>query len=271
MTKIEALKNIRHVLTPGILRNYLGFQMELAMAKIKDLKSKGNPSYRFVPPARLRMRVHGSLDTTAFMHVGKVTAQNIRELSIKAGRDIYSCERILDFGCGSGRVIASFEDSPGSCLFHGSDIDSELIAWCNKNIPDAKWNTNGQNPPLAYESNYFDLIFSVGVFTNLDEKSEMAWLAELQRVANSGAVVILSVYNQKNAPESARRKIDSNGFVFLSGETGRRKADDIPYFYHRSFHTKEYIMDKWSEYFKILDYVELGINNDQDVVIMQKR
>lgn len=271
MTKIKAIKDIRNFLSPEILRNYLGFQMELAMAKIRDKKNKGNPSYRFIPPASLRLRVHGNLDAESFRHVGRMIAQNVRDLSIKAGRDIYSCERILDFGCGSGRVITGFEDSPGTCVFHGSDIDSELIDWCNKNIPDAKWNTNAHNPPLPYESNYFDMMFSISLFNHLDEESELAWLAELKRVADHGAILILSINSQKNAPEPARRQVESNGFVFLSGETGRRKADDIPYFYHRSFHTKEYIMDKWSEYFKILDYVELGINNDQDVVIMQKR
>lgn len=271
MVNFESLKNIRQKLTPDIVYNFLISRLKLAVAIIQDRQNDKNPLYRYVPPARLRIRVHGSLDKDAFYVVGNTIARNIRDLSGKAGRDIYSCGQILDFGCGSGRVISSFKEAPEQCRFHGSDIDNELICWCKENIPNVQWNTNKNQPPLPYASNSFDLIFSVGVFTILDEKSEHAWLAEIQRIARPGAVIILSINDRNKAPASLQTLIKSTGFLFLSGETGRRKADKIPYFYHKSYHTREYVNNKWSIYFDIIDYIEKGINNDEDVVLLKKR
>ena len=110
-----------------------------------------------------------------------------------AGRNIYSFENILDFGSGSGRVIANFKDAPETCHFYGTDIDAEMVLWCEENIPGIRWSINGHTPPLAYLDNTFDLIYAISVFTHLDEGMQNAWLGELHRIAKPGAILILTV------------------------------------------------------------------------------
>ena len=124
----ESLKAIKPLYTSYLVYKYLVFQSKLAIASLRDWEDRQNPSYTPVPPAQLRYRVHGSLDKESFIQSGKILAQNIRDLCAMVDRDVYSFENILDFGCGSGRVIRNFQDAPASCHLYGTDIDSELIS-----------------------------------------------------------------------------------------------------------------------------------------------
>ena len=59
--------------------------------------------------------------------------------------------------------------------------------------------------------------------------------------------------------------------MIISGPKGRLKFDEFPDFYQTTFHKKKYIYDEWSAYFDIVEYVERGILNYQDAVILRKR
>ncbi len=43
----------------------------------------------------------------------------------------------------------------------------------------------------------------------------------------------------------------------------------FPEWYQNAYHTKEYIFDRYSEYFDILDYMFQVIGNRQDVVVLK--
>ena len=42
--------------------------------------------------------------------------------------------RVLDFGCGSGRLLRQFLDEARLAEFHGSDIDEEMVSWVRKHL-----------------------------------------------------------------------------------------------------------------------------------------
>jgi len=49
---------------------------------------------------------------------------------------------------------------------------------------------------LPFEDGFFDLIFSVSIFTHLPEKMQIAWLEELRRASKPGALVLSSVHGE---------------------------------------------------------------------------
>ncbi|ODT35369.1 MAG: hypothetical protein ABS67_02045 [Niabella sp. SCN 42-15] len=274
MISRESIKSIKPVYASYNFYRYLIFQIKLRIASRRDKKDSKNALYGPVPPAKLRHRVHGSLDKESFLEIGKALARDIRNICLTAGYDIYSPGHVLDFGCGSGRVIRNFRDAPSSCHLYGTDIDLELVNWCKENLPNIEWSINGHRPPLHYTDNTFDLIYAISVFIHLDEELQYAWLGELQRVAKQGAIIILTVHgvNCFNRLSSAdQKRVHSQGFVFVTGATGKLKLDGLPDFYQNAYHTQEYIQKKWSKYFEIVRYVERGINNHQDAVVLRKQ
>jgi ubiquinone/menaquinone biosynthesis C-methylase UbiE len=54
-------------------------------------------------------------------------------------------------------------------------------------LPVRALRANGQNPPLPFPDDHFDLVFSSSVFTHIDEHAQDLWLAELRRVTQPGA------------------------------------------------------------------------------------
>ena len=270
----QSLKAIKPIYASYSALRYVAFQRHLALARLRDWRDGLDSSTVVAPPARLRYRVHGKLDRESFLRTGEILAQDIRDLCALEGRDIFSHQRILDFGCGSGRVIRNFQDAPPSCELYGTDIDAELVTWCREHLQGIRWSTNGFQPPLPYHSDTFDLIYAVSVFTHLNEEFQRAWLAELRRVAKPGATVILTVHGEYvigTLPAVYQNRVHSDGFMFLTGATGRLKLDGLPDFYQTAYHTQEYIEREWSAYFEVVRYVERGINNHQDAVILRAR
>jgi hypothetical protein len=44
----------------------------------------------------------------------------------------------------------------------------------------------------------------------------------------------------------------------------------FPEWYQTTYHTKEYILDRYSKYFNVLGCIPKGMNNHQDVVLLEK-
>lgn len=256
------------------LHNYVLFQPRLAMATLGDwshgLRSTSIP----LPPARLRYRVHGALDRKSFLRLGRVISANLHDLLASVGRRLDSFETILDFGCGCGRVLRFLASSAPASRFYATDIDPLPIEWGRRNLPDIRWSANEFNPPLPFGNDTFDLIYAISVFSHLDESFQNAWLAELERVARPGAILILTVHGESLAGSlavSERSTLDAKGILFCKGATGRLKLDGLPDFYQSTFHKRAYIDATWSKHFDIIGYVEGAIDGYQDAVLCRKR
>jgi SAM-dependent methyltransferase len=221
-----------------------------------------------IPPASLRLRVHGTDDEVAFLAVGETIASRIREIVSAEDRSLDGAERIVDFGCGCGRVLRFFENPPLSGQLFATDIDQEAIAWCKTNLASlASFSRNGDQPPLEFERDSFDLILAISVFTHLPEALELSWLRELQRIAQAGAILLLTVHGERlfnTVPSASYDELSRRGFCYAAcGATA-----GLPDYYQTSFHSRAYVELHWSELFHIRRIVALG---GQDVVVCEKR
>lgn len=97
--------------------------------------------------------------------------------------DAYSFEgrRVLDFGCGAGRVLRHFAPEASGAEFWGCDLHRPTIDWLSENLsPPMRFFVNDRRP-LPQPDGYFDLVYSLSVFTHItSEWSD--WLLELHRV-----------------------------------------------------------------------------------------
>lgn len=102
-------------------------------------------------------------------------------------------KRVLDFGCGAGRVVrhALAEDSTGE--YWGCDIDSRSIEWLRANLRALHAFETEEWPPTQLPDGQFDLIYAFSVFTHLLD-SWSAWLLELHRLLDHDGVLIVTVF-----------------------------------------------------------------------------
>jgi trans-aconitate methyltransferase len=221
-----------------------------------------------MPPRHLRERVHGAPDAISFHRVGLQVSLDLDAVLASYSDAVARHPKVLDFGCGCGRVLWHVKRRHPSWTIVGRDIDAEAIAWCRQNLHTlGEFDTNEHWPPTLLESAAFDLIYAISVFTHLGEDMQFAWLDELRRLARPGALLLLSVHPISLATRTLAQQARKKGFTYSIGEG----TTGLPDFYQTTLHSRAYVTDQWSRYFDIVDVIERAINNHQDLVVARRR
>ena len=247
------------MLYPLLFRLYRAYMEAFGrLASVWDRHHTLPPGVPDLPPAHLRYRVDNSTSARTFLELGERSREDIVVALAKSGKTLDSFESILDFGCGCGRTLIWFADRKDAASLYGTDIDADAVSWCRKKLDFADFTTNRPQPPLAYASETFDLVYALSVLTHFREQLQFAWLGELQRIAKPGGILLLSVHGKRyfdSLPRQYVEEIERSGFIFVNGN---------------AYHTEEYVRRKWSTYFKVLEIIPGGLRGRQDLVVLGK-
>jgi SAM-dependent methyltransferase len=220
-----------------------------------------------VPPASLIVRVAGTPDVDWFLRGGRLAAGTIRAALWRHGRRIEELAAVLDFGCGCGRVTRNWLALHETDVF-GSDMNEEAIEWCRRNLPFATFESNGLAPPLAFETERFDLVYALSVFTHLPEEISLVWMRELERVLRPGALLVLSTHGEHYASRLSDHERDR----FAAGEAVVRWEEVAGTNLCTAFHPPSYVRDRLAKGFEPLDFVAEGAkgNPHQDLFVFRR-
>ncbi len=238
-----------------------------------------------LPPVPLAARVAGTEDMIWFDKSGATSLNNWHHALRAIGRTIDSFPRIMDFGCGCGRVLRHLRGAMKSEQeLIGVDVDGEAVAWVNANLAGITAHQLGLLPPSPVADDSIDLVVNHSVFTHLPEDVQHAWLADIRRMMRPGGIAILSFHNRKTWAEyreamrnngstddylqRADRDFHRNGFFYCPGRNEFEGA--LPDYYGAALHSIDYIDRQWSAYFEILAWIPRGSLNFQDIVIVRK-
>lgn len=176
-------------------------------------------------------------------------------------------KRVLDFGCGSGKVMRHFLPEAASCDMWGCDIDERSIDWINAELsPPLQAFINGEAPPLDQPSGVFDLIWSVSVFTHLTDHWA-GWLAELHRVLRPGGLAIISflggaMYEVWNDEEWDPDRIGMT--VLNHGQDWELGGPTV-------FHSPWWLREHWGRAFEIVQMREGSAPREHGLVLLRRR
>jgi SAM-dependent methyltransferase len=219
-----------------------------------------------VPPPRLIYDVINVYEIEAFIASGKHTADKIEHALATAGRPLGSFTRVLDFGCGCGRVLRHFCHREHA-LWHGSDYNAELIAWCEANLPAARCVTNRLAPPLDFAPGSFDLVYANSVFTHLDEELQCRWLEEMLRVLDVRGALLLTTHGDAwveglDADEQARYR-RGEIIVRSAGASGSNLCE--------TYHPASYFRPLTERLFRRVHHLPMGSPEakEQDVWVLE--
>ncbi len=137
--------------------------------------------------------------------------------------------RVLDFGCGNGRLLEILKDKDVD--YYGVDISENLIAIARDRYPQfaAHIAKNSAEPKLNFPDNFFDVVISIAVFHHSPSAHyRLALAEELYRVTKPGGKIIVTVWNlwQKRY----RKHIWKNAFEKIIGRSDLDFKDcEIPF------------------------------------------
>lgn len=229
------------------------------------------PGYQMsevIPPKPLLMRISGGVaSSNDYIQIGYAVCRDLLAVMDRFGIRPTAEARVLDFGCGCGRVVRYFAAQSPAQL-DASDIDAEAIAWCQANLGDAaSFHCNAEAPPLPFEDQRFDLVYASSVFTHFPEDMQRGWLHEMRRVIRPGGWVLLSVHAPRlmppGYPKVERQLAETGGFCFLRNVP----TWGLPDFYRAAFHSDAYIRREWGKVLHIEAVLSAAINHHQDLVV----
>ncbi len=106
-------------------------------------------------------------------------------------------DRILDLGCGAGRMIRHLRHLADRCEIWGTDISARHITWCKHHLsPPFHFATNTKVPHLPFEDRSFGLIYCGSLFTHIDDLAD-AWLLELHRILKPGGRLFVTIHDEE--------------------------------------------------------------------------
>lgn len=133
-----------------------------------------------IPPRELQL-MYG-VDDAAYVQGGLVHYEALMRAVGDTGFSLSPGDRVIDFGCGAGRVLRQFRSAAENCEIWGVDISGDSINWCKSHLcPPFRFLTNTTIPHLPFEDRSVQLIYAASVFTHIEDLAE-AWLMELRRI-----------------------------------------------------------------------------------------
>jgi len=229
-----------------------------------------------VPETERIDRVIGSEDEAKYLLGGYTLSKQIENALEKLfSSEIQDFEHILDWGCGSGRLLRYLCKHAGQKTeIYGADVDYDNVNWCNLHLPDCRTILLNLMPPSKFEANFFDFIVGNSVLTHLNETTQFAWLKELRRISRPGAILFLTIQDVSDlvfeSYSTAKLKtLLKQGFLSPSVDNAISAFIADPEYYRSAYHSHKYIKKRWSKYFDIISILPKFSNNHQDLVVLR--
>jgi SAM-dependent methyltransferase len=127
--------------------------------------------------------------------------------------------RVLDVGCGLGRLPIGILRIFGETDYTGVDIDKTCIAWCNRfirkyhptfnfhclNVYNERYNKKGiiidGDFRFEFPDNSKDIIYLFSVFSHTTEDDMRIYLREFSRILDPDGYVFFTTFVEENVPD----------------------------------------------------------------------
>ncbi len=220
-----------------------------------------------LPPDVLRLMVAGTDDADWFLTAGRRAAESLTSLLAKNGIAVETCDSILDFGCGCGRVIRHLRHLPAE--LHGCDSNPVAVDWCAEHLPFGRFAVNALESPLDYDAGSFDLVYAFSVFTHLPLRLQTHWMHELRRVLQPGGVLVISLHGDAmlgRLDRAERADYRAGRLVVRGGELAGTNHCAV-------FHPPAFVRGAFSAGFEVLEMAPEGAkgNPPQDAWVLRKK
>jgi SAM-dependent methyltransferase len=219
----------------------------------------------------------------------------VKTAAASAGCAIGNDSKVLDFGCGWGRMIRTFLRDVDPAGLFGCDVVPRMIETCENTNLRASFLVTPSSPPSEYENDSFDVIYAYSVFSHLSLRIHEAWLQEFARILRPGGVVVATTHSRRFIgfcnelrmagepfssawhkalsaafpdPDASLANYDSGKFVFSPTSGGPELPADI---YGDAVVSPGFINSVWGPRFEILDFVDDAARLPQSFFVARRK
>ena len=196
-------------------------------------------------------------------------------------------EKYLDLGCSSGSLLRVLNWFYPKAFWFGCDPVGTSIDWATERLSGIDFSLSNQSPPLPHESNKFDGVISISVWSHHGSTACRNWFEEVHRVLKPGGWFLFtahgprSIYYYANSERYRSKGLErwisiyegllQNYHVFeqvwMIDDDAGNNANDWGNFYVKP----EWIITNLAENFFPKLYYRGANQSNQDLYIFQKK
>ena len=223
--------------------------------------------------------------------------QFIKKAVEATGKSLSSCENVLDFGCGWGRIIRFFlKDLDGSRVC-GIDCYESALELAQQGNRYCQFELIEPMPPTTLPAGKYDVIYCYSVYSHLSEEAGTRWIQEFARLLKPGGLFVATTRRRdfieicERLREEQRQKPSDlpltlngllNAFVDYKQALADYDAGKLCYsgiggggvlessFYGETAIPKAYVQKEWTKYLQFVNYVDAPNDYDQNIIVMRK-
>jgi SAM-dependent methyltransferase len=216
----------------------------------------------------------------------------VKHYAQQANRPLGADTRVLDFGCGWGRILRFFLKDCQPDHLVGVDVDAEFVNVCRSTFPYATFEQVTPLPPTRFANGSFDVITAYSVFSHLAEHASLAWVEEFSRLLRPGGLMVVTTQLRDFIAfcESLRGKDYEHGwhkglansFVDVAASYAAYDAGQYLYaptgggparpsdFYGETLIPEGYVRTHFTKFLRFVDFVADKRELPQALIVMQK-
>jgi len=196
--------------------------------------------------------------------------RKLKEMQAAHGTGDLAAARILDFGCGWGRLTRMLAKDLDAGNLYGCDPVEDILDVSRRTGVPAELARSEFLPETLPFDEKFDLVFSFSVFTHISEAAHRASLEAIHDGLNPGGLFVVTIrppayidFNPLMQPAVDRlgpnrlEELRKPNYVFVPhGTEGHPQYDDAaddPMSYGETVITLPYVREKWADLFELLD------------------
>jgi SAM-dependent methyltransferase len=225
------------------------------------------------PPRKLAAR-HVGTDDPRRLVIDSLRCLHAMLEPIRRYRGLDSFGGLLDWGCGVGMLESALGYFLGEVSVTAVDSDQEGIDWCRDSGIRGEFGVVPELPPTGFPDGAFDLVLGYGTLTRMPRDAQLAWIEELKRVMQPGGYAALSFLGELVRPllndDAVREDLDGEGISdrgVLEGEPWEHEQI-LPR--HATYQTRDYTVREFGKLFDVISYVEGGVNNKHDLIVLRR-
>jgi SAM-dependent methyltransferase len=267
-------------------------ELNSALLSGAGIPERFRPEILGTPDDSIQIATAGKTGNAAIMEAIDFSSATMLRYRFHVGN---SAPRVLDFGCGWGRVTRAFLRFSPSSMLTGVDVRKEAIDLARSLTPRIRFEQIGPRPPANFFADEsFDLVVGYSVFSHLSEDVARAWIDEFARIVAKGGLACITtrpkahlVVAKSNSARSqelcghaktyatmikdydiAISRYDSGEFVYVPTGGGGCLSKD---FYGEAIIPKPYVEKHWQNDFDLVEWIDKFSDIGAQPIIVLRR
>lgn len=233
------------------------------------------------PPSDVTVMGSGALAAGGSLYYADLVADSLR----RAGAELSSKRRVLDFGCSSARIVRVLSAVYPETEFTACDPDASAVRWAAENVPRVAFFTSHVEPPLPSPDAHFDAVYAIGIWTHYSEPAGLRWLEEMRRIIRPGGHLVLTSHGYRSVelhggewggwtPDligEAVTRLYADGHKFFGGYGKALSVAQSTPDWGEAFFTAEWLADHACPAWAILEFDSGRVENHHDLYVLERR